>query len=116
DANGMTRGEKAMVPCNPNRRTERVGHDLSKHPEAYREEFLLVALRRTIYLSEQQEAGNGPRPARREDQRPSRGSGIRLRPTAKDIRLHAWLSERLAVLHHERHSLWRKLRRFLFGN
>ena len=36
--------------------------------------------------------------------------------SAKDIRIHAWLSERLAVLQHERHGLWPKLRRFLFGN
>jgi hypothetical protein len=37
-------------------------------------------------------------------------------PSAKDIRLHAWLAERMAILHHERHGLWPKLRRFLIGN
>jgi hypothetical protein len=36
--------------------------------------------------------------------------------SAADIRLHAWLSERLALLHRERHGLWSALRRFLFGN
>jgi hypothetical protein len=34
--------------------------------------------------------------------------------TEKDIRIHAWLNERLAVLHRERHSLRAKIRRFLF--
>jgi len=35
---------------------------------------------------------------------------------AEDIRIQAWLTERLAVLHYERHGLWPRLRRFLFGN
>jgi len=36
--------------------------------------------------------------------------------TAEDIRLHAWINERLAVVHREQHSLWAKARRFLFAN
>ena len=36
--------------------------------------------------------------------------------TAKDLRIHASINERLATLHRERHSIWAKLRRFLFGN
>jgi hypothetical protein len=36
--------------------------------------------------------------------------------TAEDIRFHAWLSERLAVLDYERHGLWPKVRRFLVSN
>jgi hypothetical protein len=44
-------------------------------------------------------------------------SARRPRPqSAEEIRLHAWLSERVALLHHERHGLWPKLRRFLFGS
>jgi hypothetical protein len=35
--------------------------------------------------------------------------------TAEDLRIHAWIDERLAVLHRERHGLWAKARRFLFG-
>jgi hypothetical protein len=37
-------------------------------------------------------------------------------PSAEDIRLHAWLNERLAVLQYERSGLWPRLRRLLFGN
>jgi hypothetical protein len=33
--------------------------------------------------------------------------------TAKDLRIHASINERLATLHRERHGLWAKLRRFL---
>jgi hypothetical protein len=36
--------------------------------------------------------------------------------TAEDLRIHAWINDRLAVLHRERHGLWAKVRRFLLGN
>jgi hypothetical protein len=36
--------------------------------------------------------------------------------TAKDLRIHASINERLATLHRERHGLGAKLCRFLFGN
>jgi hypothetical protein len=36
--------------------------------------------------------------------------------TAEDLRIHAWITERLAVLHRERHGLWANLRRFLLGD
>jgi hypothetical protein len=36
--------------------------------------------------------------------------------TAEDIRIYAWLVERLAVVNYEQHGLWPKLRRFLLGN
>jgi hypothetical protein len=36
--------------------------------------------------------------------------------SAEDLRTHAWINERLAVLDRERHGLWAKVRRFLFGN
>ena len=36
--------------------------------------------------------------------------------TAEDLRIHAWINERLAALHRERHGLWAKVRRFLLGN
>lgn len=35
-------------------------------------------------------------------------------PTEADIRIHAWLNERLAALRRDRHSLRAKLRRFFF--
>jgi len=36
--------------------------------------------------------------------------------TAEDLRIHAWINERLAVLHQERNSLWAKVRRLLLGD
>ena len=35
--------------------------------------------------------------------------------TAEDLRIHAWINERLAELHRERHGLWTKVRHILFG-
>jgi hypothetical protein len=74
-----------------------------------------LAKARLVKGEEQQEAGNGLRPIR-QDQEPRRRSLIRQPPTAEDVRLQAWLTERLAVLHDERHGLWPRLRRFLFCN
>lgn len=36
--------------------------------------------------------------------------------TTEDLRIHAWITERLKRLDRERNSLWAKLRRFLVGN
>jgi hypothetical protein len=55
-------------------------------------------------------------PVRRQGPGPLRWSSARPAVTAEDIRIHAWLARRLAALHHERHGLWPRLRRFLFGN
>jgi len=33
--------------------------------------------------------------------------------TEEDVRLHAWLNERLAVLHHERNGFWPRTHRLL---
>jgi len=95
------------------RLTERVRYYFDQHPEVSRDEFLLEALRREIYFRERQEAG---RLVGWQDHRSSRWSTARPRPTDEDVRMHAWLAERLAVLHHERHGLWPRLRRFLFSN
>jgi len=35
--------------------------------------------------------------------------------TDEDIRIHAWLNDRLAELHYQRHGLWPRLRRLLIG-
>jgi hypothetical protein len=35
--------------------------------------------------------------------------------TAEDLRIHAWINERLAGLDRDRNSLWPKVRRFLLG-
>jgi hypothetical protein len=37
-------------------------------------------------------------------------------PTGEDLRIHAWINQRLAVLHRERNSWWAKLYRSLLGN
>jgi hypothetical protein len=36
--------------------------------------------------------------------------------TAEDLRIHAWINERLALLHRERNSLWAKVSRLLLWN
>jgi len=74
-----------------NRLAERVRHYFDQYPEVAREEFVLES--------------------RREGTRTARPP-----LSAEDIRIHAWLIERLAIVHYERHGLWPKLRRFLFGN
>ena len=99
-----------------NRLAERVRHYFDQHPEAAREEFLLHALRMEIHFREQREARKGPGTARRE------GGGTNRRLTTwpaisdEDIRIHAWVAERLALIHHERYGLWPRLRRLIFGN
>jgi hypothetical protein len=98
------------------RLAERVRQYFDQHPEVSQGEFLLDALQWEIHFREQQEAGHRPWPARREDRGSRRCLDMGPPPTAEDIRLHAWLSERLALLHYERHGLWPKVRRFLFGN
>jgi hypothetical protein len=99
-----------------NRLVERVRHYFDRHPEVSRDEFLLEAIRREIYSREQKQTGNGAGLGRQESQGTSRWSIARPPLTAEDIRIHAWLNERLAMLHHKRHGLWSKLRRFLFGS
>jgi hypothetical protein len=43
-------------------------------------------------------------------------SGDRPPLTAEDLRIHAWINQRLAALHRERHGLWAKVRRVLLRN
>ena len=40
----------------------------------------------------------------------------RPRLTDYDIRVHAWLTDRMVTLCRERHGLWERLRRLLFDN
>src|SRR5712691_4371456 len=107
-------GSNPVPPVN--RLAERVRHYLDQHSKVAREKFLLEAVRRKIDFREQRETENVAGPARREGQGTSRWFTTRPPLSAEDIRLHAWLAERLAVLHYERHGLWPKLRRFLLGN
>jgi hypothetical protein len=102
-------GSNLMLPVN--RPAERIRHYFDQHPEVSREEFLLEAVCREIHFREQR-AGL----ARRESHETVRWYTARPPLSAGDIRIHAGLTDRLALLHYERHGLWPKLRRFLFGN
>ena len=113
--NPMLSGESTRV-LPGNRLAERVRHYFNHHPEVSREQFLLEAVQREIYFREQQETGNGAGPERRTGGGVSRRFSARPALSAEDIRIHAWLTERLAMLHYERHGLWPRLKRFLFGN
>jgi hypothetical protein len=106
---------RGSIPVPPvNQLVERVRAYLSQHPEVSREELLLEAVRRVIVVREQKEMSSGVVGVE------SEGTSKRYtgRPplTAEDIRMHAVLAERLALLHYERYGLWPKVRRFLFGN
>jgi hypothetical protein len=80
---------------------ERLRHYFDRHPEVFRQEFLLDAVRRELLIREQTE---------------TRNSSPRSSISAADIAVHAWLSQRLAMLHAERDGIWGRLRRFFFGN
>jgi hypothetical protein len=104
-------------PVSPvNHLAERVRHYLDQHPEVSRQEFFLEALRREIHFREQKESVDDLRRTYQESQAAYRRFNIRRRVTAEDIRVHAWLNERLAVLDYERHGLWPRVRRFLSAN
>jgi hypothetical protein len=108
-------GESNRVPP-LNRLAERVRHYFDRHPEVSREELLVDAVRREIQFREERETGNESGPARREGEWKSWRSIARPLLTAEDIRVHALLARRLAILNYERHGLWPKLRRVLFCN
>ncbi len=98
------------------RRIGRAPQYFDQHPAVSWEEFLLEARQREIYLPQQRETGNRAGLERWEDKGTNRWSTARPPLSAEDIRIHAWLSERLAVLHYEQHGLWPKLRQLLFAN
>jgi hypothetical protein len=105
------------IPVQPvDRLVELVCYEFELHAVLVREKFLLESVRREIDFREQTETESGARLVARNGEGINRWSSARRPLSAKDIRLHAWLSERLAVLHYERHGVWPKVRRFLFGN
>jgi hypothetical protein len=131
----LEKGEKLMSAANWSNRiasarsnpvpplnwlAERVRYYFDRHPEASREEFLLEAIRREIHFREQREKrnrGENQEAGRFSIARPAGGARLKRASTsAEAIRLHAWLNERLAVLHYERHGLWPRLRRLFFGS
>jgi hypothetical protein len=82
---------------------ERVGYYFDKHPEVSRDEFLVEAVRREIYFREQRDLFNLDGQG---------GVAARRPPSAEDVRVHAWVAERLAAIHREQQSSWRKFKRF----
>ncbi len=90
-------GSKPALPVN--RLAERVRHYFNQHPEVGREEFLFDALQREIVFLEKKDISSGAGAVRREDANSNRRHTIRPALTAEDILIHAWLAERLAVLH-----------------
>jgi hypothetical protein len=87
----------------PNRLPQRVRPSFDPYPEPAREKLLPKAVRREIAFRNQRETENG-------------GGLVRPPLSTEDLRLHARLTERLAVLHYQRYGLWPRLRRFFFGS
>jgi hypothetical protein len=104
----------ALVPVN--RLNEHPRHSFDQHAAVFIPGSLLEVFLREIRLHEEEEARNETWPVRSESDWTGASSIDRPPLTDEDIRLHAWLHERLAILHYERHGLWPRLRRFLFGN
>ena len=107
-------GSNSVPPVN--RLAECVRHYFDQHAGLAREKFLLEAEGREIDFREQREKDKGAGPARLEGEGLNRCFTARPPLSAEDIRLHAWLTERLVALHYERHGLWPRLRRFFFSN
>jgi hypothetical protein len=116
-----------MVAANPNDRippavlnpvppVNRLAKRVRHYSELARETFLLDAGRGKIDFRQQRETRDGTEPARRQSEGANKWFTARPQLSAEDIRLHAWLSERLAALHRERYGLWPRFRRFLFDN
>ena len=83
--------------------------------ELSRKTFWLDAARRDSSSRTRNGTENGPWQDRLDGQQTLPWSVHRPSLSEEDIRIHAWLSERLAKLHYERYGLWPGLRRFLFG-
>src|SRR5260370_42290311 len=113
-----------MVAINPNNRipaseydavptSKRVGkcvrRYVDQHPEVSRKEFFLEAVWREIQYREKREMKNGAGRVRRENEGARRRSVARPPLSAEDLRIHAGLIERLAVVNYERYGLWPKL-------
>jgi hypothetical protein len=103
---------QALVPPG-NRLAQRLARYFALHPHVSREEFLVTALEKELDYRAA-DLGWKPLAPGHPGDRPSHRWVEERRPlTEEDLRIHAWLMERLALLHHERHGWWPKLRRFL---
>ena len=90
--------------------TERARYYFDQSPVASQDQTSLEAAGREFYFGEQWETATigGKR------QGTGRPSTLP-RLSAEDLRIHTWLFERMAAVEHERHGLWPRLRRLLFG-
>jgi hypothetical protein len=93
---------------------DRIRQYFDRHPEVSREEFLLDALDREIDQREQGEADGAGRPST-DGLSADRGEALWPRWSEADVRGHAWLNQRMAVLRRERRGWWQRLRRLLSG-
>jgi hypothetical protein len=89
---------------------------LPRHREFSRETFLADAVHKEMSSREQNEKRNRPWHDRLDDQPVSPWFAYRPPLRDEDIRVHAWLNERLTAVDRKRHGLWPKIRRFFFGN
>jgi hypothetical protein len=96
--------------------TEHVRRYFDRQAEVSRAAFVRDVLPRESRFRSRKDQGNGRWHARLESPGILPLSASRPPLTEADIRIHAWLNERLAALHHQRHGLWSKIRRLLFGS
>jgi hypothetical protein len=101
-----------LVP-RAHRLAQRLDRYFAQHPNVSREEFLMAALEKELD-ARAPELGRKVWPSvRLESHQPRRWVDERRPLTEEDLRIHAWLSERLALLHREPQGWWPKVRRFL---
>jgi hypothetical protein len=88
---------------------------LDRHHGVSLEAFMQEALQNQLNSQAVYEEVHGLWVARPEDRRASPRPVHRSLVTEEDIRVHAWLNERLASLQRERQSLWSRIVRVFLG-
>ncbi len=106
-----------MVAANPNNRFstagfKRINNYFDHHPEVSKREFLREAVEREIQFRERMMTEN----VIGHTQRECEGANAWLSISERELRIHAWLIDRLMLLQEEKRGIWYKLRRFLFDN
>jgi len=98
-----------------NRLANRVRHHVDRRFELIHPEFFVNASSRELPLREQRTPSKVVTTSG--DKVLGADPRFGTRPlTAEDIRIHAWLTQRQAAVDYERHGVWPRLRRFLFGS
>src|SRR5262245_28463961 len=98
-----------------NRLAQRVRNYFSRHPEVSRAEFLHDAVAKELYFRTLLDRRRGPWFT---PHALVKGGWFADLPalTQEDVRLHAWIENRLVQLKKERSGLWFRIRRLLWGN